>query len=629
MQSAIQRAMRMALAMTILFAATVASASERVEGLIVKLRPSAARGVDANMTAKDVERLNRVAGAKLLRGRAMSGGAHVLRLTEPVSYGAAQVLAARMAAAPEVEYAVPDRRVYPLQVPTDALYSQQWGLGVPLVGQMGINAPAAWDISTGSSSIVVAVVDTGLVNHADIDSNILDTTGQVVPGYDFVSDTATGNDGDGRDTDPRDPGDWVTSGESASGPFAGCPASNSSWHGTHVAGIVGALSNNAAGIAGVAWNTRILPVRVMGKCGGVLSDILDGVRWAAGLSVTGVTNNPNPAQVINLSLGGSGTCSAAEQAAINDVVSAGKVVVVAAGNSNVNVSTTAPANCANVIAVAATNRNGGRASYSNFGSLIDIAAPGGAQLTANDSNGILSTLNTGTQGPVADDFVFYQGTSMAAPHVAGVAALMLAVEPTLTPVQMEAMLRVSARAFPSGSSCTTANCGAGLLDARAALLLAQQNQAVVEIRVADGSGAEPNDALSFTVARVGSTTTSLTVQYGVSGSATAGADYVALSGSVVIPAGASTATVVVTPLDDNAVEGSETVVLTLQGASTYVVGTPASASVDLIDNDVPRLADSGGGCTLAGSKRGIDPLWLSLLLWPVWRRLRARLGRHG
>lgn len=624
MRSAIQRAMHMAFATTILFAATVASASERVEGLIVKLRPSAMRGVEPTITTRDIERLNQFAGAKLAHGRAMSGGAHVLRLAKPVSYVEAQRVAARMAAAPEVEYAVPDRRVYPLQVPTDALYSQQWNLGVPLVGQMGINAPAAWDISTGSRSIVVAVVDTGLVNHADIDSNILDTTGQVAPGYDFVSDSATANDGDNvRDTDPRDPGDWVTSTESASGPFAGCPVSNSSWHGTHVAGIVGALSNNAAGVAGVAWNTRILPVRVMGKCGGVLSDILDGVRWAAGLTVTGVTNNPNPAQVINLSLGGSGTCSAAEQAAINDVVNAGAVVVVAAGNSNVNVSTTAPANCANVIAVAATNRNGGRASYSNFGSLIDIAAPGGAQLTANDANGILSTLNTGTQGPSTDAYVFYQGTSMAAPHVAGVAALMLAVEPTLTPAQMEAMLRASARAFPSGSSCTTTNCGAGLLDAQAALLLAQQNQPVVEIRVADGSGAEPGDALSFTVARVGSTVASLTVQYGVSGSATAGADYVALSGSVTIPAGASTATVVVTPLDDNAVEGTETVVLTLQGASTYVVGTPNSASVDVIDNDVAGFSDSGGGCTLAGNKRGIDLLWLSLLGWPLWRRARA------
>lgn len=628
MRSAIQRATRMALATTILFAASVASASEPVEGLIVKLRPSAARGVEASLTTRDIERLNRISGAKLAHGRAMSGGAHVLRLGKPVSYAEAQRLAARMAAVPEVEYAVPDRRVYPLQVPSDVYYSQQWGLGVPLVGQMGINAPAAWDISTGNSSIVVAVVDTGLVNHADIDRNILDTTGQVAPGYDFVTDDLTANDNEqGRDADPRDPGDAVTSAESASGPFAGCPVSNSSWHGTHVAGIVGALSNNATGVAGVAWNTRILPVRVMGKCGGVLSDILDGVRWAAGVPVGSLTN-PNPAQVINLSLGGSGVCTAAEQAAINDVVNVGAVVVVAAGNSNVNVSTSAPANCANVIAVAATDRNGGRAVYSNFGSLIDIAAPGGAQVSANDSNGILSTLNTGLTGPSTDAYVFYQGTSMAAPHVAGVAALMLAVEPTLTPAQMEAMLRASARAFPSGSSCTAANCGAGLLDAHAALLLAQQNQAVIEVRVTDGSGAEPSDVLSFTIARIGTTMASLTVQYALSGSATAGADYAALSGSVTIPAGASTATVVVTPLDDSAVEGTETVTLTLQSSSTYVVGTPNSASVDLIDNDVPRLSDSGGGCTVSHT-RDFDPLWLSLLLWPLWRRFRARQGKHG
>lgn len=625
MRQAFKHAVLTALAAIGLLSAATASASERVEGLIVKLRATGTRAVDTNLTTKDVERLNRAGGAKLAHGRAMSGGAHVLKFATPISYAEAQVVAQRMAGEADVEYAVPDRRVYPLQIPTDTSYALQWNLAVPVAGQMGINAPNAWDITTGSNSVVVAVVDTGLVNHADIDSNILDTAGQVVPGYDFVTDTATANDGNGRDADPRDPGDWITRAESTSGQFAGCPESSSSWHGTHVAGIVGALSNNTAGVAGVAWNARILPVRVMGKCGGVLSDILDGVRWAAGLTVTGITNNPNPAKVINLSLGGGGACTAAEQAAIDDVVNAGATVVVAAGNSNVNVSTTAPANCANVVAVAASTRDGGRASYSNFGSLIDLAAPGGVQLAPNDANGILSTLNSGTQAPAADDYIFYQGTSMATPHVAGVAALMLAVEPTLTPAQIEAMLRASARAFPNGSSCTTAICGAGLLDAHAALVRAQQNQAVVEIRVADGSGAEPSDALSFTVTRIGSAAASLTVQYALSGNATAGADYASLSGSVVIPAGAASATVVVTPLDDAAVEGTETVVLTLQGASDYIVGAPSSASAAIVDNDVAAFSDSGGGCTL-GRDRGIDPLWLSLLLWPLWRRWR-RSGR--
>lgn len=620
MPYAIERAV--AIAATLLFAVGAASASERVEGLIVKLRPSAARAADASITPKDIEGLTRAAGTKLAHARAMSGGAHVLRLAQPLVYAEAQALAARIAGAPEVEYAVPDRRVYPLQIPTDVNFSLQWNLGVPVAGQMGINAPAAWDISTGASNVVVAVVDTGLVQHADIDSNILDTSGQIVPGYDFVTDTATANDGNGRDADPRDPGDWITSAESASGPFAGCPVASSGWHGTHVAGIVGALSNNATGVAGIAWQGKILPVRVMGKCGGVLSDILDGVRWAAGLRVSGVTDNPNPAKVINLSLGAGGACSAAEQAAIDDAVDAGAVVVVAAGNSNADVASTAPANCANVVAVAASTRDGGRAGYSNFGSSIDLAAPGGAQITRNDASGILSTLNSGTQAPAGDDYVFYQGTSMATPHVAGVAALMLAVEPSLTPAQLEAMLRASARAFPSGSSCTTALCGAGLLDAHAALVLAQQNQPVVEIRVADGSGAEPNDGLSFTVSRVGSTSASLTVPYSLSGSATAGTDYTNLSGSVTIPAGAREAVVIVTPLDDGAVEGTERVTLTLQGGSAYVLGTPSSASADLVDNDVAAFSDGGGGCTL-GRARGFDPLWLGLLLWPLWRRVRA------
>jgi uncharacterized repeat protein (TIGR01451 family) len=214
----------------------------------------------------------------------------------------------------------------------------------------------------------------------------------------------------------------------------------------------------------------ILPVRVLGKCGGFASDIIDGSRWAAGLAVTGVPNNTTPAKVLNLSLGSGGTCSAAWQNAINAIVAQGAVFVVAAGNSNANASGFTPANCASVITVAANDRTGDRAFYSNFSTtLIEISAPGG-ETSPTTTNGVLSTLNSGTQGPVADNYVFYQGTSMAAPHVAGIASLLFSVNPSLTPAQVLSAIQSTARVFPPGSSCLTFNdCGAGIIDAAAAV----------------------------------------------------------------------------------------------------------------------------------------------------------------
>lgn len=188
----------------------------------------------------------------------------------------------------------------PLLVPNDPQYTNQWHYK----GTYGIDAPAAWDIITGSTDIVVAVIDTGICNHADL-------AGRYLPGYDFVSDVLVANDGGGRDGDASDPGDWITAAEDGSGYFAGCGASDSSWHGTHVAGTIGAASNNNFGVAGINWVSKILPVRVLGKCGGNTSDIIDGMRWAAGLTVAGVPANPYPAKVLNMSLGGSGACDLA------------------------------------------------------------------------------------------------------------------------------------------------------------------------------------------------------------------------------------------------------------------------------------------------------------------------------
>jgi len=428
--------------------------------------------------AVQMQRLNTVAGAALQYGRAMSGNAHVLRLPGKLPLEQVRAITARLMALPDVEYAGPDQimqhsidspggaptpALRPLMLtPNDPQYANQWDLK----GTWGINAPAAWDTTTGSGSVVVAVIDTGITSHAEF-------SGRTVAGYDFIDDALVGNDGSGRDSDPSDPGDWITSADSSGstygGWFAGCYVSNSSWHGTHTAGTIGATGNNSLGVAGINWSSNILPVRVLGKCGGYLSDVLDGMRWAAGLPVSGVPANANPAKVLNLSLGGSGLCSSAFQTAINQINAAGSVVVVSAGNGNTNASNSSPANCNGVITVAATNVSGNRAYYSNYGAKVEISAPGGAQSFYNDPKGILSTLNTGLHGPVADTYVYYQGTSMAAPHVSGVASLLFSLKPSLTPGQVLQILQSTSKAFPAGGSCTTSLCGSGIVNAAAAL----------------------------------------------------------------------------------------------------------------------------------------------------------------
>jgi serine protease len=427
--------------------------------LIIKYREDRLFSAAEAMADAQMARLSARAGVALTYFRPMSGDAHVLRLPARTPIAEVERIAARLSALPEVEYAEPDYIMLPLLAPNDPQYNSQWHYHETY----GINLPQAWNITTGNANTVVAVIDTGHRPHADLASRI-------VGGYDFISDVQVANDGNGRDSNPQDPGDWITAAESSSGYFAGCPVGNSSWHGTHVAGTIGALTNNNTGVAGVNWQAKLLTVRVLGKCGGTTSDITDGMRWAAGLSVTGVPNNPNPAKVLNLSLGGTApTCSSAWQSAINAINAAGSIVVVAAGNSNTNASGATPANCNGVIVVGATNRSGVRASYSNYGSIVDVSAPGG-QTSPTASNGVLSTLNAGTTTPAADNYVFYQGTSMAAPHVAGVVSLMVGLNPSLTSSQVETILKNTAKPFGPGHTCTgITSCGAGIVNAHAAL----------------------------------------------------------------------------------------------------------------------------------------------------------------
>ncbi|MBB3762617.1 S8 family peptidase [Xanthomonas arboricola] len=378
--------------------------------------------------------------------RRLALGPELVKADRALDRAEAETLMRQLASDPNVQSVEVDQILHATLTPNDTRLSEQWAFGTT---NAGLNIRPAWDKATGAN-VVVAVIDTGITTHADLNANIL-------PGYDFISDATTARDGNGRDSNPADEGDWYAANECGTG----IPAANSSWHGTHVAGTVAAVTNNTTGVAGTAYNAKVVPVRVLGKCGGSLSDIADAIIWASGGSVSGIPANANPAEVINMSLGGGGTCSTTMQNAISGAVSRGTTVVVAAGNDSANVSGSLPANCANVIAVAATTSAGAKASYSNFGTGIDVSAPGSA---------ILSTLNSGTTTPGSASYASYNGTSMAAPHVAGVVALVQSVAPSaLTPAAVETLLKNTARALPGACS---GGCGAGIVNADAAVTAA-------------------------------------------------------------------------------------------------------------------------------------------------------------
>ena len=372
--------------------------------------------------------------------------------------------------APGVVGVIPDIRALPLIDPIDLYYASQWDMHAPTTGKEGAaNVAPTWETSTGAG-VVVAVIDTGRTNHPDLIANMPEGWG-----IDMIENSATARDSDGRDMNPTDEGDW-----------SWYP---SSWHGTHVAGTIGAAQNDI-GISGIAPNVSIQHVRVLGAGGGSFNDVIDGIRWAAGLTTSwdgrpwsafGLTNNAHPADVINMSLGGGSSCWSTLQDAISQAHAAGTVVVTAAGNNFRDAANFTPANCNDTVTVAATGRVGGLANYSNFGSSIDIAAPGGDM--SRDS-GILSTIGTGANTLTGYSYTNYQGTSMAAPHVAGVAALVASLHPTWGPAEIEAAIYTGVRPFPADTlrPCVTTSdtptgsqhqCGVGLLDAVGALNMGQ------------------------------------------------------------------------------------------------------------------------------------------------------------
>lgn len=419
--------------------------------------------------------------------RQLGVGADLLRLSQTLDARALDALVREISADPSVEYAQVDTRDYalvnrrtatdvvPQFVPNDPFFGQyQWNFTHP-VG--GVNAPAAWDVSTGEG-IVVAVLDTGILpEHPDM------IAGQLLSGYDFITDPFVSR----RPTAERVPGaldygDWnPVVGECYTTPVPS-PISDSSWHGTHVAGTVAQTTNNALGAAGLAYGAKVLPLRVLGRCGGYGSDIADAIVWASGGTVPGMPANENPAEVINLSLGGGAACDAAYQNAIDIATGNGSLVVVAAGNSNSEVANFRPASCNNVVAVGATRITGGRASYSNFGALIDLSAPGGGGSQDPGNGGwdgfIIQAGSNAPTTPDSGEYLYsgFTGTSMASPHVAAVAALVQSalsaadLEP-LTPAALETLLKQSARPFPTTIPSNTP-LGTGIVDPVAALALA-------------------------------------------------------------------------------------------------------------------------------------------------------------
>ncbi|MBP9723068.1 MAG: S8 family serine peptidase [Gammaproteobacteria bacterium] len=310
---------------------------------------------------------------------------------------------------PDIQYADPNLYAYIQKTPNDSRYTEQWHY---YEEEGGMNLPEAWDMTTGSDQIVVGVVDTGIVKHGNIQDKIL-------PGRNFVISKDDSNEAD----DPTDRG------------------GDTSYHGTHVAGTIAATTDRNGTVSGVSWGAKILPVRVLDDSGsGSFAWINEGMRWAAGI---GKIENPNPAKIINLSLGGFGKCPKSLQETIDEIIAKDIIIVVAAGNSSVNAKLFTPANCKGVITVAATNRNGKKTYYTNYGKeFVTIAAPGGEKDKnkdkASDANKILSLADL-------DNYQFLQGTSMAAPHISGLVALMYSLDPKLTHAQVVEYIKKGAR----------------------------------------------------------------------------------------------------------------------------------------------------------------------------------------
>lgn len=650
-------------------AQTDATAEARV---IVRFKPQAdsvrAKALSVRATRGEAREVaqTRATALGLRLGRSLAAGISLDERTHVVTakgLSSAQ-LARQLAADSEVELAVVDQRRKHTKLPNDPLFGSadvnpestvggvqartidQWYLKKPssTPGQVvsSINAPAAWDITTGTASTIVAVLDTGVrMDHPDL-------AGQFVAGYDMIgygsssaTATAIANDGGGPDADPTDPGDWVSQADINAGTISGCTSSdigNSSWHGTRVSGLIAASSNNGVSMAGVGWGLKVMPVRVLGKCGGYDSDIIAGMKWAVGIAVPGLPANANKAKVLNLSLGGDGSCSTTGTGslyrdAITQVNATGATIVVAAGNSE-GQAVGLPGNCPGVVAVAALRHVGTKVGFSSLGPEVTIAAPGGNCINTGSGQPCLypmvSTTNSGTTTPVANDGSTTGsnasvGTSFSAPIVSGIVGLMTSVRPSLTSAEVIQILKSTARAFPTtggGSAadgnppqckapsdttvqdecyCTAATCGAGMVDAAAAVAAAAAlNGVTVSIAQSPASGLTAGQTLTLTASATGLP----------SGRTVASTAWVVVDGGGIVTgfaSGAGTAAATVTP------SGAGT--FTVRADVTDSGGVTYSQSVTVTVAAAASSGGSSGGSSSGGGGGGsVNALWLAGLL---------------
>ena len=649
---------------------------------ILGMRSRGAAVTQAQTTPADLQALARRVGLDLAKSRQVTPSMHVLFLPKTL-YGA-EVAAAldKLRADSQVKFADIDQRRYPLALPgapndplflpTPGVASGQWYMNAPSATPVTLeggvtttdlsatDAVSAWGVTTGSSGIVIADVDTGVrFDHPDLlragpASLGAGFGGRLLPGYDFVGEdynpnspyNALGtylkaNDGDGWDPDPSDPGDWLDSTDAKNALFPITPCGDpsltgglipSSWHGTRVVGVFGALTNNGAGIAGMSWGPWILPVRALGKCGGYDSDIIVGIEWAAGMPVTPpnagtsstatIPDNPYPADIINLSLGGSGTCSSAYQDALTAVTRLGVLVVASAGNGGTTpgqpAPVQAPANCSvlvpGVIAVAGLRNVGTKVGYSSFGVEVSISAPAGNCI----NNGlpclraIDTTTNLGTTVPAANGYTDEMnpnlGTSFSAPIVSGIAALMRSVNNNLTPAQLAARLEASAAPFPTGAAipagvpaCSAATtgecacpndgtqCGAGMVNALSAVQWAQKPIGVIAIPANLGPGSVIDASRSVAAC---DTSVATPVPLGIASYAWTA------SPSSIIVSGATTPRVTVNP-------ATGTLTLTL----TDSAGNVDVETVTLTTNSATSTAPTYSGASATGcpAELGVTP----------------------
>jgi serine protease len=586
----------------------------------------------AQTSQTDVSGLSLRTGVAVSRSRQLTPSMHVVFLQKTL-YGAdVDAVLTRLRSDPAVAFADVDERRYPHAMPNDPLFiptataSGQWYMQTPSTATPSSDAAAtdavsAWDLSKGSSGTVIADVDSGIrFDHPDLlragfDSSRAGFGGRLLPGYDFVDqDLNAGNgaplgtflianDGDGWDPDPSDPGDWIDGTDlknSTVFPAKNCSTQSSSWHGTRVMGVLGALTNNDTGIAGMTWNPYLLPVRALGKCGGLDSDIITAIEWAVGMPINEAPDNPYPADIINLSLGGTGACPTDYQSLITQLTGMGVLVVASAGNESGPVDI--PANCPGVLAVAGLRNVGTKVGYSSLGPEVGIGAPAGNCVNTTAGSPCLksidTTVNEGATTPGANSYTDQSnsnlGTSFSAPIVSGIAALMRAANANLTPQQIIVRMKASATPYPqpfttpptpqcvNGSTssvecaCTTTTCGAGMVNALKAVKAALNPIAAVKIPAGFTSGSGTFDAggsapaCGATIASYAWTSTP--------------AIHIVLGGSSsavnVMATGAGTLTLVVTDSAGN----KDTAVVTFKAASAStpapaVAGTAASACI--------------------------------------------------